>query len=52
MFDNKFGKNLTSLFNARAIDRAILVLPVPGGPCKHKILPLTFFLSIPIAINS
>ena len=29
---------LTCLFNALAIDLAMLVLPTPGGPWKHKML--------------
>lgn len=29
----------TSLLRALAMDLAMLVLPTPGGPWKHKILP-------------
>lgn len=35
-----------------AIDSPIDVLPTPGGPTKHKILPWTELLSFPTAINS
>ena len=58
----------TFLFNALAIEQAMLVLPtpenkksidnllylivIPGGPTKHKIFPCTDLLSCDTAINS
>ena len=61
-------KEHTSLFNALAIEQAMLVLPtpktrktsynsncrivIPGGPTKHKIFPCTDLLSCDTAINS
>jgi len=37
---------------ASAIPFAMLVLPTPGGPLKHNILPFTVPRSIPILMNS
>ena len=37
---------------ARAIERPSEVLPVPGGPTKHRIGPLVVFLSLRTARNS
>ena len=43
---------LTCLFKALAMDLAMLVLPTPGGPWKHKILPCVVPFSWLTAINS
>jgi hypothetical protein len=39
-------------FRAFAIDRAMLVLPTPGGPWKQRILPPIDFFKMPTAMNS
>ena len=46
------SSDLTCLFKALAMDLAMLVLPTPGGPWKHKILPCVVPLSWLTAINS
>ncbi len=43
---------LTFLLRARAMERATLVLPTPGGPVKQRILPCAELLSWLTAMNS
>ena len=43
---------VTSLFSALAIDLAMLVLPTPGGPWKHNILPCVVPFNWLTAMNS
>lgn len=42
----------TFLFKTFPIENAKEVLPTPGGPFKHNILPLTLFFNLPTAKNS
>lgn len=44
--------SLTSLLRARAMERAMLVLPTPGGPWKQRIFPWVVPLSCATAMNS
>lgn len=43
---------LTLRFSARAIDRAMLVFPTPGGPWKQRILPWVVPFNWLTAMNS
>ena len=45
-------KRKNCLSSARAMDLPMLVLPTPGGPARHTILPCTEPFSCDTAINS